>query len=126
MDKYAALIMLAGVALLTLAFFGFTSQNTPIAQLETSSSELQATPTTLYWGNIQQGAVVTRAVTLSNTGASHTQPLHMTNTCTVGNVAWNLEGVMLKPNQTAEATFILQVAFNAPSGAFNFTITIQG
>lgn len=134
MNKLSAVAVIVGIALLTAALFIFIlplAQPTPVnpEQTETpihTDSSLTVSPNVLWWGNLTRLAIAEKTVTVTNTGATDTQPLALTSDCTVGAVHWNLEGVTLRPAQTAEATIYLFVAWNATVGQFQFAITISG
>jgi hypothetical protein len=82
---------------------------------------------TLNWGDkIYPSAILQKQVNFTNTGDKQTAPLVMIHTCTVGTFRWNLEGYIIKPNQTLTATFTLTVDEDPPNGDFQFTITVIG
>jgi len=115
------LIIIAALIFTFIFLHATTTRNT--AKIETT---LQAEPNTLEWGTLQHGETATRTVTLTNTGAEPTNPLTMTHNATVGTVQWDAEGKTLLPLASLTCTISLMVASSAPTGPFNFTITITG
>jgi len=128
MQKTAVIIAATGLILLLIAvaYAALTLQIPSQGIIDTNTSTLQATPSTLDWGALAPNQQATRNVTLINTAATATHPLTMTASPTVGVLIWNQEGSIIQPGQSIACTFTLQVSASPPLGAFSFNITITG
>lgn len=123
------LVALALIAILATAggVYAATTLNLTIpTNINVLAASLDASPASIVWGNVTQGATITRQITLTNNSTTTTQPLNLTTATDIGTVTWNAEGITLAPGLSTVVIFTLQVADNASVGASAFPLYIKG
>lgn len=92
-----------------------------------TSSNLRINVTSIDWGSFQPPTPVVRTVKFTNLDAS---PITLNMTTkdlpTFLTLTWDKENYVLPVNGEIEATFTLTAVYNAPEGAFSFTIVVDG
>jgi hypothetical protein len=109
------------VASLILVLILILSAANPPPATTPIHTDLHVDPTALNWGNILAGGNYTQPLNI--TSATGTNPLNMTHNCGIGSVTWDAEGETV--NGTLLTNIHLAVSPPAPTGQFNFTITIS-
>lgn len=123
-------LVVIGVILLLIGIVYAVTTSVTISSSGTISTPASITsdPPSIDWDTIPYGSTTSlqRQVTLHNIGEETTGSLNMTSTINIGTLTWNGEGSKITGGASALYTFTLTPSGTAPSGPFNFNITISG
>lgn len=93
----------------------------------TPSFGLSVDKTSIDWGSLSRGQIVTDTVTVINTGELAMSLSMSTNILpTYLQLTWDQENTVLQAGQSVVATFTLTVAIDAPFESFSFEIVVTG